>query len=201
MNDHDKLNKDFYNTAADKFDKIPFSDLLPNFFLKHASRYPEGAVLDIGSGPGAFAAWISQQGYAVQCIEPANRMAEKAKERGLKVYTTTLQNFEKDEKFDIIVAISSLIHISKAEMPAQIKKIGLLLNPGGLFFVSMLIGESESLEDPTKSGQMRYFNRYSEQEFLALVQPYFNLIEKHRILSKQMNKEFMLAVYEKNSML
>ena len=103
-------------------------------------------MLDIGSGPGALAAWISQQGYEVECIEPARKMAEKAKKRGLHVHTTTLQKFETDTKFDIILAISSLIHISKAEMPDQMRKIALLLNPGSLFFASMLIGEKESLE-------------------------------------------------------
>jgi 2-polyprenyl-3-methyl-5-hydroxy-6-metoxy-1,4-benzoquinol methylase len=195
--DIEKLNSDFYNASVGQFDKIPFSDILPDFFLKHASHVSNKSLLDIGSGPGAFAAWLSRQGYDVQCIEPAIRMAEKARERGLKVHTKTFQQFETVEKFDIIVAISSLIHIPKIEIPEQIGKIVGLLNPEGLFFVSMLVGETEGVGDPTQSGKMRYFSMYNEEEFRDLLSPFFILLDWRNISSRKMDKEFMLAACQK----
>ena len=51
-------------------------------------------MLEIGSGAGALASWLVNQGYQVTCVEPAERLAKKAKEKGLMVYTTTIENFE-----------------------------------------------------------------------------------------------------------
>lgn len=187
------LNEEFYNTFVDDFDKIPFHQILPSLFVKYAST-SKNKVLEIGSGPGAFASWMSTLGYDITCIEPAERPAKKAREKGLKVLETTLQNFHTEEKYDCVVALSSLIHIPKIELPAQIKKIADVLTPEGLFLVSFIEGVGEVNEDPTNVGKMRFFSKFSEAELQQLLSPYFVFIEKHKIKSKRMNEFFVLIV-------
>ncbi|MBS0653780.1 MAG: methyltransferase domain-containing protein, partial [Verrucomicrobia bacterium] len=134
--DVDAINQDFYNSSGDSFDKIPFEAVLPQLIAK----YHRGkTVLDVGSGPGALASWMASQGNEVVCIEPAAKPAEQAKKKGLTVHCTTIQKFSSDQHFDSILAISSLIHVPKEQLPSQIQKIAKLLNPGGTFFVSLIV--------------------------------------------------------------
>ncbi|MDP1608464.1 MAG: class I SAM-dependent methyltransferase [Chlamydiales bacterium] len=190
--DVDKINSDFYNHSGDSFNSIPFETVLPELFLKYGVG---GQLLEIGSGPGALAVWLRDLQYQVTCLEPAKKSAERAIKQGLDVHTLTIQQFETDLQYDCIVAISSLIHVPKEELPLQIKKIAHLLKPRGIFFVSFIEGEDEGFEDPTKLGKLRYFAKWSESDLERLLSPYFDLLESHRIHNKKMNQSFLLRVY------
>ncbi len=186
------VNDVFYNESRDSFDKIPFDPLLPDLLVKYGIGQE---VLEIGSGAGALASWLIEQGYQVSCIEPAAQLVKQAEEKGLKVYATTIQDFEVDFQYDSIVAISSLIHVPKADLPAQIQKIFRLLKPHGIFFVSFIEGEDEGLEDPTKAGKLRYFAKWSEKELDDLFSSSFVLLENQKIYNKKMDRNFLLRVY------
>lgn len=108
--------------------------------------------------------------------------------------TTIFQNYESDQKFDIIMAISSLIHISRSEMPAQIKRMFDFLEPKGLAFVSFLEGKGEGYEDPTSKGKNRFFSRFSQIELKEMLQPYFSIVEIKAIESSKMKNSFLLMV-------
>ena len=201
MSSVETTNNEFYNSHADAFDKMPFEDRLPELFLTYAKKLNGKKVLEIGAGGGAFAFWMMQHGFSVTCLEPAKALAEKirSKSGSLKVYTKTIQEFQTDEKFDSIVAISSLIHISKKELPVQINKIAGFLKPDGFLFVSFIEGDSEGYEDPTGRGKMRYFSKYSEDELNRLFAPYFSILDMHTILVKKMNQSFFLLVLSPNN--
>ena len=186
------VNDVFYNESRDSFDKIPFDPLLPDLLVKYGIGQE---VLEIGSGAGALASWLIEQGYQVSCIEPAAQLVKQAEEKGLKVYATTIQDFEVDFQYDSIVAISSLIHVPQADLPAQIQKIFRLLKPHGIFFVSFIEGEDEGLEDPTKAGKLRYFAKWSEKELDDLFSSSFVLLENQKIYNKKMDRNFLLRVY------
>lgn len=109
--DIDQINRDFYNSSGNTFNAIPFGEILPSLLLKYGTGKE---YLEIGSGPGALALWLKQQGYEVTCIEPAENLASVAAKNGLNVYPLTLQEFNTTHRYDCIVAISSLIHIPKA---------------------------------------------------------------------------------------
>ncbi|MES2199050.1 MAG: hypothetical protein V4489_02645 [Chlamydiota bacterium] len=128
------------------------------------------------------------------CLEPAIELAKKAESKGLKVYPTTIQNFQEKKQYDSIIAISSLIHVPKAELPLQIEKIIQLLKPDGIFFMSFIEGEGEGIEDPTKVGRVRYFAKWKEEELECLLSPYFDFLESHKIYNKKMDRTFFLRV-------
>lgn len=186
------INNEFYNSSGDSFDKIPFESILPDLLMKYGVGTE---VLEIGSGGGSLAFWLVQQGYQVSCIEPAQELVKQAERKGLKVYPITIQDFTTDHQFDNVVAISSLIHLSKAELPIQIQKIAQLLKPHGIFFVSFIEGKGEGLEDPTNVGKLRYFSKWNEKELDKLCSPYFELLENHKVYNKTMRYTFFLSVY------
>jgi 2-polyprenyl-3-methyl-5-hydroxy-6-metoxy-1,4-benzoquinol methylase len=187
----DEVNRDFYNSFAESFNEIPFETILPGFFLKYTTGR---TILEIGSGPGALGAWLRDKGYEVTCLEPAEKLAERAVERGLAVHPLTIQEFKTALQFDCVVAISSLIHVPKTELNTQIKKIVQLLNPHGIFIASFIEGINEGFEDPTKKGKLRYFSKWTEKELDQFLLPYFNLLEHCRIYNKIMDRTFLLKV-------
>jgi len=190
--DPDKINEAFYNESIHSFNSIPFDPLLPQLLQK----YPIGhQLLEIGSGPGALALRLKDLGCQVTCLEPAKKLAEIAINKGLEVHPLTIQEFETNFEYDCILAISSLIHVPKKELPLQIQKIAKMLKSHGWFFVSFIEGEGEGLEDPTQTGRLRYFANWKEGEFDRLTSPYFNLLESHKIYNKKIDRTFLLRVY------
>lgn len=99
-----------------------------------------------------------------------------------------------EQKFDYVLAISSLIHIPRVEMPLQMRKISKLLEKEGLAFVSFIEGVGEGYEDPTNKGKMRYFSKFSETELKETLGLYFSIIEVHKIEVRKMNQLFLIFV-------
>jgi 2-polyprenyl-3-methyl-5-hydroxy-6-metoxy-1,4-benzoquinol methylase len=126
----DLINDEFYNANADRFDKVPFESILIPLILKYFTK-PGCNILEIGSGGGSLALWMKNQGHTITCIEPAEKPAKKARAKGLKVYQKRFQDFTISQKFDGLIAISSLIHISRTEMPLQIERMSQLLTTEG----------------------------------------------------------------------
>ncbi len=190
--DINHINASYYNSSGSSFDRIPCSAILTKLLKEYEIK---GNVLEIGSGPGNLALWMEESGCSVTCVEPAGEFAKKAIARGLKVYNVTLQQFEMDRVYDHVIAISSLIHIFKKDLPLQIKKIASGLKSGGTFFVTFIEGDSEALEDPTNKGKLRFFARFKEEEIAALLSPYFELQESYKIHQEKMDCNFFLMVY------
>lgn len=191
--DLDSINKEFYNAYVDCFDRIPFEDILIKLILKYVSK-PKSQILEIGSGAGALALWMTNLGHSVTCIEPAEKPAEIALKKGLRVSVTKFQDFHPDQKFDFIFAISSLIHIPRFEMPLQIKKISESIKKEGFAFISFIEGDGEGYEDPTGKGKIRYFSKFSKTELKKILSLYFSIIESHKIEVRKMNQSFLLFV-------
>src|ERR1700733_11900699 len=185
--DLDYVNQEFYNAYADCFDKIPFEEILTKLVLKYVTK-SNCQILEIGSGAGALALWMTSLGHYVTCIEPAEKPADIARKKGLKVHTIKFQDFQVEQKFDYVLAISSLIHIPRVEMPLQMRKISELLEKEGLAFVSFIEGVGEGYEDPTNKGKMRYFSKFSETELKETLGLYFSIIEVHKIEVRKMNQ-------------
>ena len=188
----DDINRDFYDNSGNLFNPVPFEPVLPELLLKYGRGHE---ILEIGSGPGALAVWLRNKGYEVTCIEPAKKLAERAAEKGLNVFLLTVQEFKTEQKYDCIVAISSLIHVPKKELPAQIEKIANFLRPQGIFFVSFIEGDDEGFEDPSKVGKLRYFAKWREPDLERFLTPYFELLETHKIVNEKMGRTFILSVY------
>lgn len=191
--DLDYINQEFYNANADCFDQIPFEEILTKLVLKHVTK-SNCQILEIGSGAGALALWMTDLGHNVTCVEPAEKPAEIARKKGLKVHKTRFQDFSVKQKFDCVFAISSLIHVPRVEISLQMRKISELLEKEGWAFVTFIEGEGEGYEDPTNKGKMRYFSKFSETELKEILMVFFSVIEIHKIEVRKMNQSFYLFV-------
>jgi 2-polyprenyl-3-methyl-5-hydroxy-6-metoxy-1,4-benzoquinol methylase len=194
--DLDLINNDFYNSYSTSFDKIPFNNTITGLLLKHLPATPQ-QILEIGSGPGALAVWLTQLGHQVTCIEPAEKAAEIARKKGLNVCVSKLQDFESDQKYDLILAISSLIHLPKNEIPTQISKIAKLLKTNGTVILTFIEGNTEGFEDPTGKGKMRFFTKFAENELTDILSVEFTLLEIEKLEVKSMNQTFFIFTLKK----
>lgn len=173
----DILNKKCYDARADYWDRLPFPDFLPTAILR--AHHPQNTkkALDIGSGTGRLAQWLTNNGYQVLCLDPSDEMVRRTKSMGLATLQKTVQEFSTQEKFDLILAILSLIHVPKSEMPAQIAKIYQMLSPEGVFALAMIGGQGEGVGETT-SDFPRYFAYYDRKEILDLTQNHFTLLQE-----------------------
>ena len=94
--------------------------------------FPEkGSILDIGCGYGHFIKMMGNAGWAAVGIEPSSRTSGYAKDKGLTVIKTTIDDAEfPDESFDVITAFYVLEHLF--DPLSAVKKIFMLLKPRGL---------------------------------------------------------------------
>ena len=72
------VNNAFYNGSGASFDKIPFDSLLPDLLLKYGIGRE---ILEIGSGPGAFASWLVERGYQSAASNLLKNLPNKQKAR------------------------------------------------------------------------------------------------------------------------
>lgn len=81
---------------------------------------PQAKILEIGCGPGTLTMSLAKRGFHVVAMDPGVGMIEKAKQVLSKDYANvefrqeTFRNFCSDEKYDAIIAASSL-HWALAE--------------------------------------------------------------------------------------
>jgi 2-polyprenyl-3-methyl-5-hydroxy-6-metoxy-1,4-benzoquinol methylase len=169
------LNIDCYNAKADFWDRMPFPQVLPDQILAlHNSKTGMNA-LDIGSGTGMLADWLSKNGFNVLCIDPSDEMVRRCRSKGLSTLQTTLQEFNTDQKFGLVTAVLSLIHVPKKELSQQLQKISNWMNPGGTFAMAFIEGQGEGIGEK-QSAYPRYFSYYTSAEMVVLTRPYFECV-------------------------
>lgn len=159
----DQLNVKCYDARANYWDRFPFPDQLPTLFWKYYTPELGTKVLDIGAGTGRVASYFKESGFAVTCLDPSSEMIRRCHKLDLKTIQTTIQDFDTEEKFGIVVAILSLIHVPKVEWKAQVEKIYHSLEINGLFILSLLKGTTEEIEE-YGSGYPRFFARFTPDE-------------------------------------
>lgn len=88
-------------------------------FLSHIS--PDGLVLDAGCGSGRDAKAFLERGYRVAAFDASPRLAQLASEYlGQAVAVHTFTEVAEQDCYDGIWACASLLHLSRAEMPAAL---------------------------------------------------------------------------------
>jgi len=145
------------NADVDQFsDLTAFFKLLPD----------NGLVLDLGCGPGQWAAKIRDAGYRIEGMDASSEMAALAKERfDLNVTVRTFDQLEAVEAYDGIWANFSLLHAPKAEMPEHLKRIHRALIPRGAFHIGTKLGEGEQ-----RDHLGRFYSYYTEDELTVLLE-------------------------------
>ena len=142
---------------------------------------PPSAALDVGGGPGVYAAWLAQAGYRVHLVDPVPLHIEQALNAAAAQpdypFTAAVGDARQldapDASFDAILLFGPLYHlVERAERVAAMAEAQRVLRPGGVVlaaaisrFGSLLdglrqgyLGDPEALqviEETVRSGQNR----------------------------------------------
>jgi SAM-dependent methyltransferase len=92
-------------------------------------------ILDVGCGGGLFLRICTKLGATATGIEPSPIAAEKARSFGLNVFNGTIEDFETDERFDIITASQVLEHVP--DPVSTLTRMKSFLAPGGMIWIAV----------------------------------------------------------------
>ncbi len=131
-----------------------------------AALLPEGArILDLGCGPGHYAAWFAAQGFTVEALDASGEMVALAASRpGVSARQGRFEDLPETPTYHGIWANFSLLHLPRAELPAQMRRIKHALYPSGLLHLAMKLGEGEGHD---RLG--RFYAYWGEDELEALL--------------------------------
>jgi len=94
-----------------------------------------GRLLDFGCNEGRGLHIYKKNGYDAEGLELNEVAAEKARRSGFTVYTESLEDFNPDDLFDMVVLSNVLEHaVSPKEILSNIRRI---LKPGGEVWISL----------------------------------------------------------------
>jgi SAM-dependent methyltransferase len=113
-----------------------------------------GRLLEIGCGQGLFLARARELGWSVQGVELLPPVAERARERGLAIFTGELGAAAfPDAHFDVVVLREVIEHIvDPRALLAEVKRV---LRPGGA--VSMGTGNAHSWAARLRGARWHYY--------------------------------------------
>ena len=163
----DKQTLDVYNDNVETYrrliDKSPELESITQF----TSRLSPGAlILDFGCGIGNAAAQMRDQGFSLVCVDGSPEMVKAANDTfSLDAKTAFFSDLDATDHYDGIWANFSLLHAPKADFPTYLKAIHTALKSGGLFFISLKMGEGEKRD---KLGRFYAYYREDELETLLL---------------------------------
>lgn len=174
-------------------DNLSPSPLLEHFY----EQVPKGAVLDIGFGKGNDSVFLANKGFRVTAIDTkkssVDDLARVVKENNLSIKTELkdIRKFEfLNKKYDIIVAIQSLIWMRKSEYVKIIKKIKESLKINGIGIISGFTIKDPSylnLKSARSSIEKNTFYSKSEKRFWQFLEP--------QELKKCFKKDFKILHY------
>ena len=159
----DKATLDFYDDEAPVY--APWSAPKAKFpwLEKFLSLAPDtGRLLDYGCGGGWAAKRMLEAGYTVDAFDGSAGLAkEAAAQTGLDVKVMRFEEFDAKDRYDGIWSSFCLLHVPRAEMPANLARIYAALKPGGVLYLGLKAGSGE------KRDSLGRFYSYFEPEFIT----------------------------------
>ena len=128
-----------------------------------AAALPEGGrVLDLGCGPGLYAAWLAQHGFQVDAIDASGEMVKQAaKQPGVTAWQARFDQILGEALYDGVWANFSLLHAPRADFPGHLAALKRALKPGAILHLGLKLGSGEGAD---KLG--RFYTYYSEDALI-----------------------------------
>ena len=105
-----------------------------NWLLKGIKK---GKLLDVGCSSGSYIYELKQRGWDVTGVEPNTFAAKKAKELGLNIINSTLENAKINTTFEVISMKNVIEHLPNPQ--DTLKIINNCLNKNGLLLILLLV--------------------------------------------------------------
>lgn len=125
---------------------------------------PAGAnVLDLGCGPGLYAAFIAEQGSNVDAVDASVEMVKLAAQHtGVTARHASFDDISGSEIYDGIWANFSLLHAPRDAFPRHLAALHTACKPRALFHIAMKLGA-----DAGRDTIERMYTYYQEDELLT----------------------------------
>lgn len=155
----------YYDAHAVEFCGNTVGVDMSDLYVPFLQEIPDGGrILDAGSGSGRDSAYFFRNGYEVVSIDASNEMvAATSRLTGQRAFLMRFDEISFDTEFDGIWACASLLHVSRQDLPATLKKLAKALKAGGVCYLSFKYGDGERIEGG------RFFSDMNETLFHALV--------------------------------
>lgn len=155
----DKETLGLYDAKAEHYAELTKADVDRPELAAFIAAIPSGGrVLDIGCGPGHFAARMAQSGLRVEASDASVEMIKIASQ--LEGVSARLEPFEALDALDVydgIFANFSLLHAERHKVPDHVTAIARALKSGGIFHIGMKIGDDEA-----RDGMGRRYSYFTE---------------------------------------
>ncbi len=123
-------------------------------------------LLDLGCGPGNYGAWFAARGLKVDALDASGEMvALAAAHPGVNARQGRFEDLPARPTYHAIWANFSLLHLPRAALPAQLRRLKGALIPSGLLHLGMKLGSGEKTDD---LGRFYAYWREDELEELLL---------------------------------
>ncbi len=145
-------------------------------FLARLQAENKCSLLEIGGGPGHFAAFFRDAGLDVVMTDLSPAMVRLAQAKGLDARVMDFLSLDfPPASFDAVFALNCLLHVPSADLPRVLATIHRLLRPGGLFFYGVYGGFAfEGVWPEDQHEPQRYFVFYPDDELRRLVSGLFD---------------------------
>lgn len=107
----------------------------------------DGVVLDVGSGSGRDLARIRATGRRGVGVDRSQGLARIASARCTVVIADARALPLADDVVDGVLALASLLHLSRSDLPIALGEIARVLRPGGYFATALKAGSGEYTDE------------------------------------------------------
>lgn len=156
-----------YDAQAETYAKLTENDAGNDDLQSFIDALPKGGrALDLGCGPGLFAAKMAQAGLQVEAWDASAAMIELAGAKaGVSAHLKTFDALAGASGFDGIFANFSLLHAKRSMVPTYIAQAAAALNAGGVFHIAMKTGAGEK-----RDAIGRHYCYFSEAELSQMIE-------------------------------
>jgi len=146
--------KDYVRSLAPFASKDPLIDE----FIAVCPR--NGRVLDLGSGPGAYAERMATSGLYVDAVDASSEMIRHVPiHPRIRTQVATFDAISAHSIYDGVWAYFSLLHASRAAFERHLHAIQSALKPKAVFFLAMKVGQGYR-----RDTLGRYYEYYAPDE-------------------------------------
>ncbi|MCI9246175.1 MAG: class I SAM-dependent methyltransferase [Clostridia bacterium] len=164
--------KEEYNTLNyyDSNAKSYFENTMQGNFQENYDRFlnkiPKGAfILDFGCGSGRDSKYFLENGYEVEAIDGSIEMCKLASEYiGQDVKCMKFEELNEEDTYDGIWACSSILHVTKEELPKILEKMINALKQDGIIYTSFKKGKGYEIKEG------KYYNFLTKEELESILE-------------------------------
>lgn len=143
---------------------------------------PQSKILDVGCAAGRDSIFFTQHGHVTTGIDMSEKLLAIAREKapGLTFLNKDIRDKSfPDSSFDAIWASAVLLHLKRKEVLPVLENFYLLLQPGGIVYVSVKQGKGDvDVAEELSNNKKRHFTYFMPDELSKMFEKAGFTVEK-----------------------